>query len=87
MYPADQLMEEAKKLAKRIIKQAPLAVAYAKHAISVGMQCDLDSAMAIEADMFGNSCATEDKSEGMGLSLKTETHLEEQIKYFCKQCR
>lgn len=70
VYPADQLMEEAKKLAKRIIKQAPLAVAYAKHAIIVGMQCDLDSAMAIEADMFGNSCATEDKSEGMGAFIE-----------------
>ena len=70
VYPADQLMEEAKKLAKKIIKQAPLAVAYSKHAITVGMQCDLDSAMSIESDMFGNSCATEDKSEGMGAFIE-----------------
>lgn len=66
VYPQDQLMDEAKKLAKKIAAKAPLAVGYAKFAIGKGMQVDLDTAMSIESDMFGMCCATEDKFEGMG---------------------
>ncbi|MEN6348873.1 MAG: short-chain-enoyl-CoA hydratase [Syntrophomonas sp.] len=66
VYPQDQLMDEAKKLAKKIASKAPLAVGYAKFAIGKGMQVDLDTAMSIESDMFGMCCATEDKFEGMG---------------------
>ncbi len=66
VYPQDQLMDEAKKLAKKIASKAPLAVGYAKFAIGKGLQVDLDTAMSIESDMFGMCCATEDKFEGMG---------------------
>lgn len=66
VYPLDQLMDEAKKLAKKIAAKAPLAVGYAKFAINKGLQVDIDTAMSIESDMFGMCCATTDKSEGMG---------------------
>lgn len=66
VYPADQLMEQARKMAKKIASKAPLAVGYAKFAIGKGMQVDLDSAMSIESDMFGMCCATKDQKEGMG---------------------
>ena len=66
VYPLEQLMDEAKKLAKKIAAKAPLAVGYAKFAIGKGMQVDIDTAMSIESDMFGMCCATEDKFEGMG---------------------
>ncbi|MEQ8176366.1 MAG: short-chain-enoyl-CoA hydratase [Syntrophomonadaceae bacterium] len=66
VYPQDQLMDEAKKLAKKIASKAPLAVGYAKFAIGKGLQVDIDTAMSIESDMFGMCCATEDKFEGMG---------------------
>lgn len=66
VYPQDQLMDEARKLAKKIAAKAPLAVGYAKFAIGKGMQVDIDTAMSIESDMFGMCCATEDKFEGMG---------------------
>ncbi len=66
VYPLDQLMDEAKKLAKKIAAKAPLAVGYAKFAINKGMQVDIDTAMSIESDMFGMCCATADKFEGMG---------------------
>ncbi|MDR3601967.1 MAG: short-chain-enoyl-CoA hydratase [Desulfosporosinus sp.] len=65
VYPLEQLMDEAKKLAKKIASKAPLAVGYAKHAINKGLQVDIDTAMGIESDMFGMCCATTDKSEGM----------------------
>ncbi|MEQ8237428.1 MAG: enoyl-CoA hydratase-related protein, partial [Syntrophomonadaceae bacterium] len=58
-------MDEAKKMAKKIASKGPLAVGYSKFAIGKGMQVDIDTAMSIESDMFGMSCATEDKFEGM----------------------
>lgn len=65
VYPLEQLIDEAKKMAKKIASKGPLAVGYSKFAIGKGMQVDIDTAMSIESDMFGMSCATEDKFEGM----------------------
>lgn len=70
VYPAAQLMEEAKKMAQRIIKNAPRSVEYAKYAIDQGQQMGLDAGMRLEADMFGICCATEDKNEGTGAFLE-----------------
>jgi enoyl-CoA hydratase len=70
VYPQAELMDQARKMAKKIIRQAPLAVGYAKHAINKGIQCDIDTGMAIEADMFGNCAATQDKAEGMGAFIE-----------------
>ncbi|MDD4776548.1 MAG: short-chain-enoyl-CoA hydratase [Syntrophomonas sp.] len=66
VYPAAELMDQAKKMASRISAKAPLAVGYAKFAIGKGMQVDIDTAMSIESDMFGMCCATDDKNEGLG---------------------
>ncbi|MDD2619967.1 MAG: short-chain-enoyl-CoA hydratase [Syntrophomonadaceae bacterium] len=66
VYPQDQLMDAAKKMAAKIAKKAPLAVGYSKFTIGKGLQVDIDTGMSIESDMFGMCCATEDKFEGMG---------------------
>ena len=65
VYPADSLLEEARKLAQKIIANAPLAVRLSKAAINRGMQSDIDTAMAIEADLFGMCFSTLDQKEGM----------------------
>lgn len=65
VYPLESLMDEAKKLAKKISSKAPLAVRLSKNQITRGMQADIDTAMLIEADMFGLCFATEDQQEGM----------------------
>lgn len=65
VYPAAELMPQAKKMASRIAARAPMAVGYAKFAIGKGLQVDIDTAMSIESDMFGLCCATEDKNEGL----------------------
>jgi enoyl-CoA hydratase len=70
VYPADQLMDEAKKLAAKIMSKAPLAVGFAKFAIGTGLQVDIDSAMSIESDMFGMCTSTADQKEGMGAFLE-----------------
>ncbi|MEQ8174729.1 MAG: enoyl-CoA hydratase-related protein [Syntrophomonadaceae bacterium] len=64
VYPLADLMVEAKKLAKKIMKNAPLSVGYAKLAIGQGLQGDLDSGMRIESNFFGLCVATEDMKEG-----------------------
>jgi len=65
VYPSESLIDEAKKLAKKISSKAPLAVRLSKNQITRGMQADIDTAMLIEADMFGLCFATEDQREGM----------------------
>ena len=62
--PADQLMNEARALAGKIMKNAPRSVEYAKYAIDQGLQMDINAGMRMEADLFGMCCATEDKNEG-----------------------
>lgn len=65
IYEPEILMEEAKKLAGTIAEQAPLAVKYAKAAINRGIQCDIDTAVLYESEVFGQCFATEDQKEGM----------------------
>lgn len=70
VYPADRLMEEARKMAAKILTKAPLAVGFAKYAIGRGMQVDIDTAVAIESDMFGMCTSTSDQKEGMTAFLE-----------------
>lgn len=72
VYPADKLMEEAKKMAEMIARNAPLAVRLAKAAINKGLQADMDTAMSIEADLFGLCFATDDQKEGMKAFINKE---------------
>ncbi len=65
VYPAESLMDEARKLAQKIISNAPLAVSFCKASINKGLQTDIDTAMTIEADVFGLCFSTSDQKEGM----------------------
>ena len=65
VYPADQLMDECLKLAGKIARNAPIAVRAAKKAVNDGMQVDIDSAVAIEAEQFGGCFETEDQKNAM----------------------
>jgi enoyl-CoA hydratase len=65
VYPAEELMNAARDLARRIAKNAPVAVRNSKVAINRGMQVDIDTALAIEADLFGLCFSTADQKEGM----------------------
>lgn len=65
IYPADILMDEARNLAHKIIANAPLAVRLCKAAINRGLQADIDTALSIEADVFGLCFSTRDQKEGM----------------------
>lgn len=61
----DKVMEEAISFANTIASQAPIAVKYCKAAINRGMQCDIETALMYESEVFGECFATEDQKEGM----------------------
>jgi enoyl-CoA hydratase len=61
----ETLLSEAKALALQIAAQAPIAVRLSKAAISRGAQCDIDTALMYEAEVFGECFSTEDQKEGM----------------------
>lgn len=70
VVPLENLMDEAKKMASKIIANAPVAVRLCKDAINRGMQVSIDKAVAIEAEDFGKCFATEDQKEGMSAFLE-----------------
>jgi enoyl-CoA hydratase len=65
VYPADQLMDEALKVARTIAAKGPVSVRLAKEAIQRGQHMDLDSAGLLESEVFALCFATADQKEGM----------------------
>ena len=61
---AEDALEEAKKLAQKILKNAPIALALAKESVVRGEGLDLAETLEIEADLFSYAAATEDMKEG-----------------------
>ncbi|MDF2512287.1 MAG: enoyl-CoA hydratase [Herbinix sp.] len=70
VYPLEELMVAAKKMAEAIAKNAPIAVRNCKKAIDDGLQVDMDQAISIEEKLFGNCFQTEDQKEGMSAFLE-----------------
>lgn len=60
----DELMDEAKKMASKILSKGPVAVRIAKECINYGMETDLDDGLEYETRKFGEIFGTEDKNEG-----------------------
>jgi enoyl-CoA hydratase len=61
----EELIDVAKTMAKKIMSRAPIAVQVCKSAVNEGLDVDLDSGIAYEAEVFGLCFATEDQKEGM----------------------
>lgn len=70
IYPQKELLTEAKKMAKGIADNAPIAVRNCKKAINDGLQVDMDQAVIIEEKLFGDCFETLDQKEGMGAFLE-----------------
>ncbi|BCJ87638.1 enoyl-CoA hydratase-related protein [Effusibacillus dendaii] len=62
---ADQLLDKAKEMAKKMLSKAPYAVQFSKKLVNEGMNVDLDRALALESEVFGTLFGTEDRLEGM----------------------
>ncbi|WP_027634597.1 short-chain-enoyl-CoA hydratase [Clostridium hydrogeniformans] len=65
IVPLENLIDEAKAMANLIASQGPAAIRLSKAAINRGMQCDIDTALMYEAEVFGECFSTEDQKEGM----------------------
>ncbi len=70
VYPADELMDKAKDLARLIASKAPLAVSAAKDCINRGLDTDLVSGCDLEKVTFGATIDTADAKEGMTAFLE-----------------
>ena len=72
VYPQDELMAAAEKLANKIAKNAPIAVRLSKQMINDGLALPIAEAVAMESNLFGNSFETHDQVEGMSCFLSRE---------------
>ena len=78
VYPPEELMDKAVELANAICANAQIAVQESKRCIRMGMQTDIATGSAFEAEAFGVCCGTADKDEGMGafLEKRAEKHFQ-----------
>lgn len=65
VVPAEELMSAAEALAQKIASRAPVAVQLCKAAVNEGLDTDLETGTAYEAEVFGLCFATADQKEGM----------------------
>lgn len=66
----EELMDAAKALARKIMSRSPVAVAMCKAAVNEGIDADLQTGVAYEAEVFGLCFATGDQKEGMAAFLE-----------------
>ncbi len=74
VYPVEELMPAAERLAQTIAKNAPIAVRACKKAINEGLQTDMDRAVELEEALFGSCFETTDQREGMRAFLEKRKH-------------
>ncbi len=70
VVPADQLFEEARKMAKRFATRGAVALRMAKSCVNEGLRMDLDAGLQYEHKCFSILFATEDQKEGMKAFLE-----------------
>ncbi len=65
VYPVEIYLDEALKLARKLARQAPIAVRLAKEAVNKAFELSLHEGLAFERRAFHLLFATEDQKEGM----------------------
>ena len=70
VVPPDRLLAEAEAIASRIAERGPLAVRYAKEAISRGLEMPLEQALRFETNLTIILQTTEDRAEGVRAFLE-----------------
>lgn len=80
VFPQQELMAQAMKLAETIAKNAPIAVRKTKAALQKGMDLPLEEGLKGEVDAFANCFTTHDQVEGMTafLEKRKEKHFTNQ---------
>ena len=72
VYPSEELLPAAEKLAGKIARNAPIAVRASKKAVNEGLQVSIDEGVAIEEKLFGSCFESEDQRNGMAAFLNKE---------------
>lgn len=70
VYPQEELLPAAEKMAAGIAKNAPIAVRNCKRAINDGLDLDMDKAVELEEKLFGDCFESYDQKEGMAAFLE-----------------
>ncbi len=70
VFPPNDLLSEARKLAERILWNGPLAVRYAKEAVHRGLGMSREAGLHLEESLFGVVSATQDVKEGLTAFLE-----------------
>jgi len=70
VFPAERLVEETMKIATTLASKGPAVLRSIKQVINRGMDVDLRSACALEAEAFGVSFAGSDAKEGVSAFLE-----------------
>jgi len=66
----DALMDAALEMAQKILKNAPIAIGYAKRCINIACEMGTSLGVDVENKLFGLCFATEDQREGMAAFLE-----------------
>jgi enoyl-CoA hydratase len=70
IFPKDELMPQALKLAEELAGKSPLAMRYCKAAVNAAADTDIATGQGIERDLFALAFAGADQSEGMAAFLE-----------------
>jgi len=77
VIPSGELAQEVEKLASKLSSYAPIAMRYAKEAVTKGMDLTLDQGLNMEADLYFLIQTTSDRMEGIRAFLeKRPPHFE-----------
>jgi enoyl-CoA hydratase len=66
----ESVLDATRALAKRMTRNAPLALRHALMAVDQGLEIDLEKGLLVEATLFGILCGTDDLREGMNAFLE-----------------
>ena len=70
IYPVEQLVDEAKKLAEAIAQKSAVTIKLALKAIHAREELSLSEGLDYEAKLFGEAFAAEDVKEGVAAFLE-----------------
>jgi enoyl-CoA hydratase len=70
VVPADELLDHCLAMAKRIAARGTQAVRLSKEAVNRGRDLDLEKALSLESDLYGEVFTTDEPCEGCGAFLE-----------------
>jgi len=70
VVPADQVMETAQKMARKLARKGALALREAKNAVNMSMNTDIKTGCRMEQIAWAMLFSSEDQKEGMGAFLE-----------------